>query len=177
LQAGIQMRVFAEQKSLARLSLLICLLVFASFPCISEMKINDTAPNITLRDTRNKLVFGKAILKEKPILVSFFFTDCLPCKKEIPELDELNKKYSSKIKMFLVATDKEGSDVVIPYIEKMKVSIDVLIDRYSDAAKDFGVTQYPSLFIIGRDGKIIYSCKEYNKDNIKNIEQILSRLK
>lgn len=171
------MRIINLLKLLIRLSLLVSFLNISTLLSAAEIKVNDTAPNITLRDLNNKLIFGKSIFKEKPILAGFFFTNCLPCKKEIPELELLNKKYGLKIKMFLIATDKEGADAVIPYIEKMKITIDVLIDKYSDSAKDFGVTQYPSLFIIGMDGKVLYSCYGYKKENIENIEKIIIGLK
>jgi peroxiredoxin len=162
------------------LFLLVALIYYlsnASYLTSAEIKTNDKAPNITLRNINNRLIFGKTILKDKPILAAFFFTDCLPCKKEIPELEALNKKYGEKIKMFLIATDKEGADAVIPYIGKMNITIDVLIDKYSDAARDFGVTQYPSLFIIGKDGKVLYSCYGYKQENISNIERIINGLK
>ncbi len=155
----------------------ISFLTTGTLSVAAEIKVNDKAPYITLRDINNRLIFGKNILKEKPIIAGFFFTDCLPCKKEIPELELLNKKYSQKIKMFLIATDKEGADAVVPYMKMMNITIDVLIDKYSDVARDYGVTKYPSLFIIGRNGKVLYSCYGYKKDNIRNIEKIIKGLK
>ena len=164
-------------KQLVRILLLIFSLFVSNALNAAELKPNHFAPNITLRNTNNKLVFGKTILKEKPIIISFFFVDCINCRKEFPDLELINKKYGSKIKMFLIATDKEGADVVVPYIEKMKITIDVLIDKYSDAAKDFFVTQYPALFIINRDGKLVYSSYGYKKDNVSKIEKIIEGLK
>lgn len=137
----------------------------------------DAAPSITLRDMNNRLVFCKEILKTKPVLVSFFFTGCLPCKKEIPDLERLKSAYGGKVKFLMISTDKAGADAVEPFIAEMKVTIDVLIDKYSDAARGFGVTQYPTVFIIGKDGKVVYTCAGYREDNIRNIEAILKKMK
>jgi peroxiredoxin len=155
-------------------SILACAL---SAQADTPVKTGDIAPNITLRDMNGKMVFGKNILKEKPLLVSFFFTACKPCKKEIPELEKLHGKYNGRVKMFLIATDAEGEDAVRPYVEKMHISIDVLIDKYSDAVRQFGVTKYPSLYLIGKDGRVIYSCEGYSEDNIAALDGILGKFK
>jgi peroxiredoxin len=141
------------------------------------IKKGDIAPKIVLRDINNKLVLCNNILKQKPVLVNFFFTDCAPCKKEIPELDALNEKYNDRIRMLLIATDKEGADAVKPYADRMNIRMDILIDKYSDIAKAYNVTKYPSVYIIGKDGKVKYAREGYYADNIKKIENIIINLR
>jgi thiol-disulfide isomerase/thioredoxin len=153
--------------------LLLCILPFYIMPLHAEIKINEMAPGITLRDVENKLVLCKNVLKKKPILVSFFFTGCRPCKKEIPELEKLNGKYKNRVQFYLIAIDKNGADDVKPYIEAMKITLPVLLDPYQDAVQAFGVTKYPTLYIIGCDGRVRYACFGYDPKNIDRIEAMI----
>ncbi len=161
------------------IKILVCGLVILSFasPAASEIKKNDTAPRITLRDMNNKLVFVSDDIKNKPVILSFFFTACLPCKKEIPELEKLYSSYSNKVKIYLISTDTAGADVVRPYIESHKITIPVLLDKYSDAAASYGIDKYPSMFLIGRNGKVMFSSYGYNEDNLVKLEEVLKKIK
>ncbi len=145
----------------------------SAFPAHAEIVTNDVAPAFTLRDGDNRMVICKEILKRKPILLSFFFTECKPCKKEIPELEKLNEKYKDKMQFYLIATDKEGAHAVKPYIQRMNITITVLLDKYQDVVHDFGITKYPTLYIIGRDGRVKYFCAGYDPANIEKIEEYI----
>lgn len=155
------------------------IIIFCSLlaPAYPEIKTNDTAPRINLRDMDNKLVFVSDELKKKPILISFFFTGCLPCKKELPELEKLYSRYGHKVGMYLISTDTEGSETVRPYISRMKITIPVLIDKYSDVAKLYGIDKYPSMLLIGKNGKVTFVSYGYNEQNIIKLEEALKKRK
>lgn len=155
---------------------IIILLSFV-IPLAAGLTKNDAAPKINLRDMDNRLVFVFNELKNRPVLVAFFFTGCVPCKKELPELQNLYSRYGSDVAMYLISTDTEGADVVRPYIDKMKITIPVLIDKYSDVARLYGVDRYPSVFLIGRNGKVMFSSYGYSGDNMKQLEEILEKIK
>lgn len=146
-------------------------------PAYPEIKTNDTAPRINLRDMDNKLVFVSDELKEKPVLISFFFTGCLPCKKELPELENLYSRYARRVGMYLISTDAEGSETVRPYISRMKITIPVLIDKYSDVAKLYGIDKYPSMLLIGKNSKVIFVSYGYSEQNIIKLEEALKKIK
>lgn len=162
------------------MSKIICIFTVIFFViriAYGDVKIGEKAPNIILRDNNNNLIISTNILKQKPILISFFYTDCKPCIKEIPELEKLNKKYKNRVEFFLICTDTNGVDAVKPFIDQMNLSIKVLIDKYSDVAKSYHVTKYPSSFIINKKGKIIFFCFGYKQENIKKMETKLKKLK
>jgi peroxiredoxin len=152
----------------------LCLFIIPSF---AEIKKNDTAPRIMLRDMQNKMIFISEEMKNKPILISFFFTACVPCKNELPELEKLYSIYNSNVSMYLISTDSAGAEVVKPFLDNLKISIPVLIDKYSDVARSFAIDKYPSMFLIGRNGKVVFSSYGYNEDNLKKLEDVLKKIK
>jgi len=54
------------------------------------------APDFTAKDLQGKEVKASELLKKGPILVDFWTTWCGPCKREMPELDKLHKKYRDR---------------------------------------------------------------------------------
>jgi peroxiredoxin len=156
---------------------LIAFFFFFSVLCFAEIKKNDKAPQIILRDMDNKAVFVAHELKSRPVLVNFFFTACVPCKKEMPELEKLYNTYKDKVGMYLISTDAEGAGAVRPYVNKMKITIPVLIDKYSDVAKLYGIDKYPSMVLIGKNGKVMFVTNGYKEENIEKLEEILKKIK
>jgi len=99
------------------------------------------------------------------VILSFWATYCKPCKKEIPELMAFAKKHKEKkIKIFLISIDKEGAEIVKPFIEKNKYTLPVLLDPYSRTAERYGVRSVPALFVIGPDGNVGYSATGFSED-------------
>jgi thiol-disulfide isomerase/thioredoxin len=99
------------------------------------------------------------------IIVSFWATYCLPCQKEIPELMKFAEKHAKDpIKIFCISLDKEGEQIVSPFVKQKGYTIPVLLDPYKRIAANFGVKSLPALFVIGPDGIIRYSSVGYNED-------------
>src|SRR5262249_3192137 len=92
---------------------------------------------------------------------------CEPCKIEIPELIELQQKYSSHgFTVIGVAMDDEGSSVVAPFVQSRRFDIGggrqasmnypIVIGSEKVADKCGGLLEYPTSVEIGKDGKEIH---------------------
>lgn len=100
--------------------------------------------------------------KKHIVIISFWATYCQPCKKEIPALHSFYEKYKDKnIKIFLISIDSKGNAIVAPHIKEANYTLPVLLDPYKRTAERYGVKSVPSLFVIGEDGKIMYSAKGF----------------
>ena len=113
--------------------------------------------------------------KKHTVIISFWATYCVPCKKEIPQLHEFYEKYKDKnIKIFLISIDSKGASVVVPHIESAGYTLPVLLDPYKRTADRYGVKSVPSLFVISKSGKIIYSAKGFKDD--ENLGEVLENV-
>lgn len=144
------------------------------------LKKGDKAPSIILFNLKDKFFKSKKHFKKSIILLNFWSTYCVPCKKEIPELIKMSEEFKDKnITMLFISLDKEGRKKVMLFLKENKFNIpetNVLLDIYKMTAKKYGVTKLPSLFIINKKGKIEYSCVGYKESNLKNIEKTLKKL-
>jgi thiol-disulfide isomerase/thioredoxin len=95
--------------------------------------------------------------------VNFWATWCEPCRGEIPELIELQQKYSARgFTVLGLAMDDEGRSVVPPFVQKERFDVHgsqvpmnypILIGDDAAAAKFGGLFGYPTTIVISRDAK------------------------
>jgi peroxiredoxin len=138
-------------KKLPLFSLL--LIILAQTGC---NKTITTAPNIIF-DT---ITGQKIILKElrgKPVIVTFWATDCASCIEEIPDLISLYKQYhQSGLEIIAVAMNYDPPNHVIDMTKDKQLPYNVALDLTSDVAKAFGGVMFtPSTFIIAPDGSVV----------------------
>lgn len=120
--------------------------------------LNQSAPDFSLEDLSGKPV-GLSDFRGKVVLVDFWASWCGPCKKELPELNNLLGKYSdSELAIVAVNIDKkrsyaEGFLASVPGLSKRLV---VLLDPDSTVIPRYGAAAMPTSFILDREGIVRY---------------------
>ena len=126
----------------------ILIIILLSSTLMSNIKVGDDAPTFFVRDLAEKNFFFSDTLKTgKPAVLSFFATWCVPCRAEMPELDTLSQSYKN-INFYLVdvsgltqgkAKMKEDPEKVKMMVDKLGVSLQVLMDKYGKVAEKYSV--------------------------------------
>jgi thiol-disulfide isomerase/thioredoxin len=105
----------------------------------------------------------------KVVLVSFFASWCAPCKKELPLLVDLDKRYRPLgLRVVGVTIDKEEAGIAAArrMIADHRAAYPVISDRFNFLARRYLGDQapLPSVFLIRRDGTILSVERGYTKD-------------
>ncbi len=116
-----------------------------------DRKLQDA--DFTLTDTTGKS-WNRKSLKGKVVLVNFWATWCPPCRKEMPDLDALQKQYGKDGFVVLGITDEEPQ-VVNGFLAKQSYNYPILFDPGGKANTEFGVEGIPKSFVYDRDGKLV----------------------
>ena len=136
----------------------------------NDLIIDDEAPVFSLPDMDGNYVFlrdfcGGTLRKpwinkeKKAVVISFFATWCMPCKKEIPYLMQLKDQFKDKPVEFILVDVGENKEKVEPYIQQENIDLTVLFDQYQVVSKKYGATSLPRLVVISKGGKV----KKYQK--------------
>ncbi len=110
----------------------------------------------------NQLTFEEVLSthKGKVVLVDFWASWCVPCRKEIPFLNKLKSKFSnSEFKIIEISIDLDYSSWVrASKLENLSNEEDSYIIanwKKSNLYKKFKINSIPRYLLFGKDGKII----------------------
>jgi thiol-disulfide isomerase/thioredoxin len=117
------------------------------------------APEFTYRDVDDKVISSSSLLGHY-VYIDIWATWCEPCKKELPYLKALEKKYEGKNIVFVsISVDRQqdtGKWKQFVRSNELK-GLQVIADKdfSSEFIADFGINAIPRFILIGPDGKII----------------------
>ena len=103
----------------------------------------------------NYLAQGK---EPKPaLLISFFSAGCVPCRQEIPFLQQLHQRYVARgLLVVSICIDEPGplSDKAREIYRKAGVSFPVLHDRLQIVGQRYEATHIPKLYLLNGRGAV-----------------------
>jgi len=99
-------------------------------------------------------VYSLADLRGKVVLVNFWATSCMPCRKEMPEMEKLYREFGDK-GLLVLAISTEERLLVAKFIAEKGYSFPVLLDPGGKASADFDVDGVPKSFLFDRQGALV----------------------
>lgn len=93
-------------------------------------------------------------LRGKVVLVNFWATWCPPCRKEIPDLEALYKRFKAGGLVILGISDEPATKVK-PFVRQEKISYPVLLDSGRKVNGLYSVSGIPMSFVYDRSGKLV----------------------
>ena len=131
-----------------------------------ETRLTDTTSNVNTKSASNlapdftlKLTDGKDIKlsdhKGKIIIIDFWATWCPPCRRGIPDLVEIQKKYQKDVLIIGISLDNETKSDVVPFIKQYGINYPVVYGTM-EVIKAYGNIQaIPTSFVVDQAGQIV----------------------
>jgi len=113
------------------------------------------------------------------VIIDFWYTHCPPCVKAMPAISDLAKKYADKgLKVFgvnSVDNSEKGMTYLNKFLSKRQLSYPVVLIP-TEVDNKYKIVGYPTLYIIGKDGKIAYAEIGYNEDKFEGLKKKVEEL-
>ncbi|MDH7605286.1 MAG: TlpA disulfide reductase family protein [Melioribacter sp.] len=123
----------------------------------AAQKSSALAPDFTLPTTDGKML-KLSSLRGKVVIIDFWATWCPPCRKGIPDLIDIKKRYGSKgVEIIGVSVDTDTKDEVIPFIKEKGINYPVVYGNQTVYMQYGGIRAIPTTFVIDKEGKIVAS--------------------
>jgi thiol-disulfide isomerase/thioredoxin len=112
-----------------------------------------------LADVRLAEADGTAVdlsaFRGRVVLMNFWATWCAPCLREMPSLKRLQQRLGGDdFTVIAVSEDREGSQVVAPYVERHGLDgLPIYYDAGMAASRALAVSGLPTTLLIDRQGR------------------------
>ncbi len=138
----------------------VFLFLFMLISCSSKSApvapvIGGKAPDFTLRDINGKTVSLRD-LRGKVVLLEFWATWCPPCRRSIPEMEALSRKFFNR-DVVLVGVNVDGGDsfdAVKNFVNQYNMTYTVLVDN-GEASRKYQVSSIPAIYLLDKNQKIV----------------------
>jgi cytochrome c biogenesis protein CcdA/peroxiredoxin len=117
--------------------------------------IGDIAPNFETTTPGGDPIALTDYRGESVVLLNFWATWCGPCRVEMPDFEDAYQQYQDDGFVILAVNNQERPEQIEPFVEQLGLTFPVAMDRRGDINAQYGVVNYPSTYLIGRDGTIL----------------------
>jgi thiol-disulfide isomerase/thioredoxin len=120
-------------------------------------KVAGQQVDLTLKDLSG-VQQSLSALKGRIVILNFWATYCIPCRKEMPDLAAIQNEFGALgVQVIGVNVDElENQKNVVRFVKETKVNFPIWVGGSIEHMVRFGLgTALPGTVVIGRDGKVV----------------------
>ncbi len=91
----------------------------------------------------------------KVVVVDFWASWCVPCRRSFPWLNEMHDKYAEEGLVIIAVNVDRDADNAAAFLARYAARFQVVYDPEANLAKEYEVQVMPSSFVIGKNGEVI----------------------
>jgi peroxiredoxin len=133
------------------------------------------APDFSLPTSAGGKFSLQDALNQGPVLAAFFKVSCPVCQYTFPYLERLHKAHGDK-KITIVGISQDSQQNTAAFLKEYGVTFPTLLDDANGyvVSNAYGLTNVPSLFLIGQDAQIEISSVGWVKQEVEDINRKLA---
>jgi peroxiredoxin len=112
------------------------------------------ASDFTLLDTDGQQVSLQQY-RGKVVFLNFWATWCIPCREEMPAIEQLHQTFESQGLAILAVNLKESHEKVKAFLNEHRLSFTALLDQQGSVFRDYAVMGLPTTYLISREGTLL----------------------
>jgi thiol-disulfide isomerase/thioredoxin len=117
-----------------------------------------------------------ASLHGQVVVVNFWATWCAPCRRELPRLDAMDRKLSSRGARFVAVSIDESRENTRAFVRSGKLKLAVAQDGPEGLAHDLDLRNVPATIVLDADGRVAWSTQRSDDAELARLEGVVRRL-
>jgi peroxiredoxin len=118
-----------------------------------ETKEPVMAPDFELKSMDDSIV-KLSDMRDKNVILNFWYTGCPYCVMEMPDLQKLQDKYKDDL-LLLGINVGEKKETIQEFMDENNLNFTVLLDEDMNVADSYGIRSYPATIAINKNGEVI----------------------
>lgn len=111
--------------------------------------------NADVQDLNDALVNTSTLFTDgKPALINYWFSNCQPCKREMPALQAAFTQYGEQVN-FVGINTQDSPEITASFVHDIGVTYEILRDPNAESVVANGVSTFPTTFFVNAAGTII----------------------
>jgi peroxiredoxin len=149
--------------------------IFGGSKDMAALPAGSKAPDFSLPALDGSKFSLQDALKSGPVVLAFFKVSCPVCQYTFPFLERIYKGHGDK-KLTIVGVSQNDQRDTAAFMKEYGATFGTLLDDPNGYAVSnaYGLTNVPTLFLIGQDGEIEISSVGWVKQDIEQINRQLS---
>ena len=123
-------------------------------PANNPPAIGQPAPDFALCDESGAYLTKLSDMRDRIVWLNFWATWCVPCKRELPDIQALYDEFRDDGLDVLIVNYQESAGTALPFLPELGISMPAVIDRPGAIYDEYRLTGLPDSFLVGRDGNI-----------------------
>lgn len=115
--------------------------------------------------------------KGKILVINFWFIGCGPCRKELPQLNELVVENRARKDIYFISISNIDTKHSLEYVRKRLNLKFQLVAKDTTIVRSFGVQLYPTNIVIDKNGVVVFAEIGYQPGIKLRLQKILDDAK
>lgn len=152
---------------MVRVFLLISMMAMGAIA--DKPKIGQSAPDFSLSILGSKDKITLKSLRGKVVLLDFWASWCVPCRRLMPKLSDL-KDRNPTLEVLAVSVD-ENKTKALTFLRSVEPGMKAAHDAGQKAADAYGLEGMPSCFLIDKKGNLRFRYDGYTAADLEKVER------
>lgn len=142
---------------------------------IEPIPEGDVLPEATLVDGDGNDVSSRSLLGDRPLVINFWFSTCIPCERELEDFAEVDAEVSDQVR-FIGVNPLDTVSAMERFAGERGVEYELFRDEAAELQTALGITFFPYTVFVTSSGEIVDQTGVLDADGLREkVDALLER--
>jgi thiol-disulfide isomerase/thioredoxin len=142
---------------------------------IEPVPLAELLPDATVVDRDGNEVSSQSWLGDRPLVINFWFSTCIPCERELADFAEVDAEMSDQVR-FIGVNPIDPVPTMERFAGERGVEYELVRDDAAELQQALGVAFFPYTVFVTSDGEIVDQTGVLDADGLRQrVDTLLER--